>query len=120
MFLRTIIIKASRTINILIKTPKGGLIKKLNYIFKLSKFKLERGEDFIIVVINSETAYILVINNINYNIIIPHYQHFNKAIIFNVKKYNYILIKEKYLVNKLILIKKELIIVVILLTMLIL
>ena len=52
---------------------KDELIKRLNYIFKLSKFKLERDKDFIIVVINSEIADILVINNINYNIIVLYY-----------------------------------------------
>ena len=73
MFLKIIIIRASRTVNILIKISKSGFIKELNYIFKLSKFKLGRDKDFIIVVINSKTVYILAINNINYNIIVLHY-----------------------------------------------
>ena len=59
--------------NILIKISKGGLIKGLNYIFKLFKFKLERGKDFIIIIINYKIAYILATNNINYNIVILCY-----------------------------------------------
>ena len=117
MFLKIIIIKAGRTINILIKIFKGGLTKKLNYIFKLFKFKLRHSKGFIIIVINSEITYILVRNNINYNIIVPRHQRLNKAIIFNIKKNYYILIKEKYLANKLILIKKKFTIIIILLTM---
>ena len=50
----------------------------------------------------------------------PRYQYLNKAIVFNIKKYYDILIQKRYLANKLILIKKELIIIVILLTILIL
>ena len=73
MFLKIIIIKVSRTVNILIKIFKGGLIKKLNYIFKLFKFKLGRGKGFIVVVINSKIAYILMTNNINYNIVVLYY-----------------------------------------------
>ena len=73
MSLKIIIIKASRTVNILIKTPKDELIKKLNYIFKLSKFKLGRGKNFITAVINSEIIYILATNNINYNVVVPRH-----------------------------------------------
>ena len=48
------------------------------------------------------------------------HQRLNKATVFNIKKYYYILIKEKYLVNGLILIEKELTIIIVLLTILIL
>ena len=73
MSLKVITIRASRTINILNKISKGGLIKRLKYIFKLFKFKLERGKDFIIIIINSKIAYILITNNINYNIVVLHH-----------------------------------------------
>ena len=73
MSLKVIIIKVNCTTNILIKIPKGGLIKRFNYIFKLFKFKLGCGEDFITVIINCKTAYILAINNINYNIVVSRY-----------------------------------------------
>ena len=73
MPLKIIIIKASRITNIPIKIFKDGLIKKLNYIFKLFKFKLGRGKDFKIIVINNKIAYILAINDINYNIVVPRH-----------------------------------------------
>ena len=65
VFLKIIIVKDSYTVNILTKISKDELIKKLKYIFKLFEFKLKRDKDFIIVVINSKIAYILVINIIN-------------------------------------------------------
>ena len=56
-----------------IKAPKGDILKDLNYIFKLFKFKLGHGGGFIVTVINSEITYILAINNINHNVIIPRH-----------------------------------------------
>ena len=73
MFLKIIIIRVNRTIIILIKIVKDKLIKRFNYIFKLIKFKLKYSKDFIIIVINNKIAYILITNNINYNIIILYY-----------------------------------------------
>ena len=49
-----------------------------------------------------------------------YYQRLSRAIIFDIKECYYILIKDRYLVNKFILIKKELIIIIVLLSMLIL
>ena len=65
------------------------------------------------VVINYKIVYILIINNRYYNIVILYYQRLGKAITFDIKEYYYILIKERYLANKLILIKKELDIIII-------
>ena len=56
-----------------IKAPKGNILKNLNYIFKLSEFKLEYRGGFIAAIINNKIVYILIINNIDYNIIIPCY-----------------------------------------------
>ena len=95
-------------------------MKKLNYIFKLSKFKLKHNEDFITIVINNKIAYILITNNTNYNILVLRYQRLNKAIVSNIKKYYYILIKNRYLVNKSILFQKKLTITIALITILIL
>ena len=120
VFLKIIIIRAIYISNILIKTSKDGLIKKLDYIFKLSKFKLKYDKDKIVVVINNKIIYILIINNINYNILVIYYQPLNRAIIFNIKKYYYILFKDKDLANKSILIKKEFIIAIVIFIILIL
>ena len=59
-------------------------MKELNYIFKLSEFKLERGRDYIIVVINYKIACILATNNINYNMLVLYYQRLGKAIVLNI------------------------------------
>ena len=68
-----------------IKAPKGGILKDLDYSFELFKFKLGHGEGFAAAIMNSEIAYILTINNINYNIIIPRHQCLGKVSIFTIK-----------------------------------
>ena len=70
---KVITIKAGRTASIPIKAPKGNILKDLNYIFKPSEFKLGYRGGFIVAIMNIEIAYIFIINNIDYNIIIPRY-----------------------------------------------
>ena len=110
-------IGAGRTASIPIKAPKGGILKNLNYIFKPSEFKLGHREGFIAAVMNNETAYILTINNINHDVIIPRHQYLGKVSISIIKGCYQALIEDKYLINRLILIKKGLTVVAALLIM---
>ena len=70
---KVITIKAGRTASIPIKAPKGNILKDLNYIFKPSEFKLGYRGGFAAAIMKSKITYILIINNINYNIIIPRH-----------------------------------------------
>ena len=94
--------------SILIKALKGNILKNLNYIFKLLEFKLGYKEGFAAAIINNKIAYIFIINNMDYNIIIPRHQRLGKISISIIEGYYHILIEDRYLANRPILIKKGL------------
>ena len=63
---------------------------------------------FAAAIMNSEIAYILTINNIDHDIIVPRHQCLRKVSISIIEGYYYILIEDRHLANRSILIKKRL------------
>ena len=93
------------------------MLKDLDYIFELSEFKLGCGGGFAVAVMNSETAYILAINNTDHDIIVLCHQCLGKAFVFTVKGCYHASVEDRYLANGPISIKKGLTVAAVLLMM---